>query len=604
MAPKWAEIAAQWTIKDVGAPLLDSLARGMYDALEVLREYVQNAIDSYVDYARLTGESPLNSVQIRVDPDNNALLIHDVGVGMNKDDVLSAKSIAVSHKLGRKNEFVGFRGIGIWSGLSACDRLEVTTSKVGDPFEYKLEIDCKKIVDHVYDPISIDELLRDRFHIYGRAKEASEHYTTVKLVNVHRERYGDLLDRKKLTRYAEQALPVPFDPKWAYAKDLMKELEAIAWSANYNITVDGQPILRRFPGVDQLKPPTIESIVVKNGKDEREVARAWVAETNREGSKKALDPKRENGEVSGFAVRLKNLALGKRDLFADADVVKDRDNLDWYVGEIYVTDDELVPDTNRRGFQPSHHSKEVTAAIQEFYSRTASRARGWSWEVLVREACADIDDAARLIPELLKEVASPSKPAKGTSKTKKGAARRKAAKADLPENPQERIVEKWIGVVEAVRRIEEAKTRANAQPKEKIGLGERAIREYLRKPEVKTLISAAEGKAAKLEALLKKEAPALKAQAEGKATSNERRKPKSRRRGRNGTGSSPGNGTGSSATGQSSSSDGPLVDLETVRAAFLAAAAAVVGLESDAYRKIASRLDEELRRRGIGLRTA
>jgi hypothetical protein len=290
MAPKWAEITAEWTIKDVGAPLLDSLARGMYDALEVVREYVQNAIDSYVDFAKLTGDKPLNSVQIRIDSDNSALIIHDNGVGMSKEDVLNAKSIAVSHKLGRKNEFVGFRGIGIWSGLSACDRLEVTTTKVNDPFEYKLEIDCKSIVEHVYDPISIDQLLQDRFHIFERKKDAAEHYTTVKLVNVHKARYGDLLDRARLTRYAEQALPVPFDPKWPYSQSLSKELESVTWSANYDVTVDGQPVFRRFPGTDKIKPPTMEAITIKSGKTEREVARAWVAETARRGSKKALDP--------------------------------------------------------------------------------------------------------------------------------------------------------------------------------------------------------------------------------------------------------------------------------------------------------------------------
>lgn len=45
----WTKKTVEWTIKDVGAPLLDSIARGLYSKLEVLREYVQNAVDAYVD---------------------------------------------------------------------------------------------------------------------------------------------------------------------------------------------------------------------------------------------------------------------------------------------------------------------------------------------------------------------------------------------------------------------------------------------------------------------------------------------------------------------------------------------------------------------------
>lgn len=129
----WVDKDVEWTIKDVGAPLLDSLARGLYQKLEVLREYVQNAVDSYVDFQRLTGLAPENTVQVWVDPDSRSLHVLDRGVGMDWEDIKTAKAIAVSPKLARSNEFAGFRGLGIWSGLSACRQLQLTTSKVGIP---------------------------------------------------------------------------------------------------------------------------------------------------------------------------------------------------------------------------------------------------------------------------------------------------------------------------------------------------------------------------------------------------------------------------------------------------------------------------------------
>src|SRR4051794_34679474 len=118
MPQAWKQITKPWTISDIGAPLLDTIAQGLYTQLEVLREYCQNGIDSYVDFVQLTGMEPQYTVQVFVDTTNGSLTVYDNGVGMDREDVFDAKSIAVSHKLSRQNEFVGFRGIGIWAGLS------------------------------------------------------------------------------------------------------------------------------------------------------------------------------------------------------------------------------------------------------------------------------------------------------------------------------------------------------------------------------------------------------------------------------------------------------------------------------------------------------
>ncbi len=55
----WTPVDAKWTIKDIGAPLLASLAEGLYTAEEVLREYVQNGIDSYALFRQVVGRDPL-----------------------------------------------------------------------------------------------------------------------------------------------------------------------------------------------------------------------------------------------------------------------------------------------------------------------------------------------------------------------------------------------------------------------------------------------------------------------------------------------------------------------------------------------------------------
>lgn len=577
MAQKWSSIKEPWTIKDIGAPLLDTLASGLYGALEILREYAQNAIDSYADYASNTGgESPMRSVQIRIDPDNAALLIHDNGVGMDRADVMNAKSIAVSHKLKRNQEFVGFRGIGIWSGLAACDKLEITTTKVGDAHEYKLEIDCKGIVQNVESPISVDVLLENRFDIFERDAELDEHYTTVKLVNVHRERYADLLDKDKVMRYVGEVLPVPFDPKWEHSSEVSALLKDVAWTQPWDITVDGDPVYRRFP-LRQTKAPTIERITIKDGDNDLEVATAWVGETNSLLSRKSLDPDTERGEVVGFAVRVKSFALGERNLYAD-ESVEDRDNLSWFTGEVYITDPDLRPDSNRRALQQTDKSRRAIDAIRKFYAKVATRARGWSEEVLVRKAAADLKDIVSEVEKALD--VPPGKKARNLSG--------KVSKERIEE--LEDVLQR---ATQAAERITEARKKSTSSGK---SIRESTIKTYLQKPDVKALLTEGEGYFKRVQDLLKMHAPELEKSATTKRAS--KAKGKAKRASKRGSTKAAG------GSGNRGAPDEELVNLETAKAAFLAAVAATVGPNSDAYKRIAARLDEELRRRGIGVKAA
>ena len=45
----WQSVKDSFSIHDIGAPLLANLAKGIYTPEAVLREYVQNAGDSYLD---------------------------------------------------------------------------------------------------------------------------------------------------------------------------------------------------------------------------------------------------------------------------------------------------------------------------------------------------------------------------------------------------------------------------------------------------------------------------------------------------------------------------------------------------------------------------
>ena len=98
----------EFTDEIIGAKLLESITGGLYDGNQnCVREYVQNAIDSGAKNINIFNES-VN------------LIIQDDGSGMTKEELKSALNIGVSNKTGNN---IGWRGIGIWSGVPASKEL-------------------------------------------------------------------------------------------------------------------------------------------------------------------------------------------------------------------------------------------------------------------------------------------------------------------------------------------------------------------------------------------------------------------------------------------------------------------------------------------------
>ena len=104
----------KFTNKNIGARIIETMTTGLYDGnLNCLREYVQNGIDSKA-----------KEVKIYFSNGGKDLLIQDDGKGMNRDKLIEALSLGISNKT---EEDVGWRGIGIWSGVPICRTIEIIT---------------------------------------------------------------------------------------------------------------------------------------------------------------------------------------------------------------------------------------------------------------------------------------------------------------------------------------------------------------------------------------------------------------------------------------------------------------------------------------------
>jgi hypothetical protein len=401
--PEWVPLPDELDWDDVGGRLLANIARGMYSPQGVLREYVQNAVDAYKDLETLSDEH-----KIIITPTKTSLSIQDFGVGMDDKGIRAAKKIAVSTK-SDYDDRVGFRGIGIWAGLPACQRLIVDSTTAGKEYRYRLVFDFEAIMEHLDDNINIKDLVDPRYRIERHAAERDEHYTRVTLDGIT-DGYKQLLDVAELKRIASQVLPAAVDPGFQHHVALMKMLES--WPSYFEchvfiVTPTGQEeTFRKFPEEDVELPE--EKILLSD--EGVELARAWFCRTKKTSLRYVTPP-----AVRGFPLRIKNFAVGDVNMFGaeqgysynihDHQELKTTSRLAWFCGEVHVTNNKIKPNTPRDDLEREEAARLFIEKLRGFYKDRIVEAGAYSEFNPFRKA---LEDAEEIIAK-----------ATGAAKTKK-----------------------------------------------------------------------------------------------------------------------------------------------------------------------------------------
>jgi hypothetical protein len=291
---------------------------------------------------------------------------------------------------------------------------------------------------------------------------------------------------------------------------------------------------------------------------------------------------------------VKNITIGRRGLYADRESVTDVANLNWYVGEIYVTDTDIRPDTKRSIFQPSERHDEVIAALRRFYRSTALRARGWSDQVVAQDKAEQARTLAAEVRDVIDQVSRDA----GDDPLSGGAM-------------QGELAEKWAAIERLERDLIAANETANKADSELDSEATIIARSYLRKDEVVSAVTQALGSIRTLREFLQGKGlvgpgkgSAVRATATRRSRSGARSLP-TRLKGDPVTpeaalGQQVRTGTGTEAD-EAASQPRPadqMVSLNTVVDAFTAAVASVLGDQSEGFSRIMQRLTDELRRRG------
>lgn len=207
----------RFTSKDIGAELLPILTSGLYrDPFDAIREYTQNGIDA-------------GATTIRIIIASNSVTILDNGRGMSPEIATRAIRLGMSDKNPRSQ--VGFRGIGIYSALHLCDRLQVRSRDSADNASViTIDFDLIRnlIASQEESRLKGDPATLWLEGVMGQAvtvgedldSPLTEHGTSVFMHKLSTDMGDRLKDRDKVSMYLQNAVPLPFSPNFRWREKI------------------------------------------------------------------------------------------------------------------------------------------------------------------------------------------------------------------------------------------------------------------------------------------------------------------------------------------------------------------------------------------------
>jgi len=378
---------------DIGSELLSLLSEGLYsNPLDALREYVQNAVDA-------------KSKTVNIRFTGGSVSIHDMGEGMTLEKIHVARKFAVSTKQISAN--VGFRGIGIYSGFNLCKRMTILTKTKGDEIERELSFDFSSMRSIIVKERSLKsgvktplvKLLSNNVRLkeYKSRAALNDSFTQVQLQDISELHYGLISDSRSLRDYLVRNVPVDFEDDYPH-RDLIN-----GWLAYYskpepynpvqiNLYYDGKDtiaIRREMPA--GIKPPVLTLV----GDEKKPTAIIWSCLTEGKGHIIVGRTK-----VGGFVYRRKGFTIGTRDLLAKFFTTGSGTLFYWYVGEVHVLDDKVVPNAARNDFEQTDEfnvlKHKLTPAFKNLEKAGNDHRERLNFETALDRVIADIPRLTRV----------------------------------------------------------------------------------------------------------------------------------------------------------------------------------------------------------------
>ncbi len=338
---------------DIGGEIISILTKGMYaDPKDALREYVQNSVDAKA-----------KKIEIKIRQNN--IVVQDNGIGMDFTSMRNAIRLGVSDK--NPKNHVGFMGIGIYSSFHICEQLTIY-SRVKDQNPNKISFNFLKMREELEQQrdtrfkkdvkdeelIALQKLLENNISINNLNEEDFLKIgTRVELVGLEQDFFKSLSKFDEVGSYLENVLPLPFDSKFKWGKEIEKKikdeckknkLDFDIVNVKLQVNEEVKNLYKPFDDEDfepeSLAPKFFE---LKNGNEFFGIAWGCLNKGNT-----AI----KNDVVRGFLIKKQGFTIGNRDDLL-LEYFKRPIYFNRSVGEVIVLHSKLLPNASRSTFEPS-----------------------------------------------------------------------------------------------------------------------------------------------------------------------------------------------------------------------------------------------------------
>jgi len=332
----------KFTDEAFGAKLLESITAGLYDGnRNCLREYVQNCIDSEA-----------KGIDIHFENSQTVLVVEDNGCGMDKRKLEQALHLGRSEK---PPTAIGWRGIGIWSGVPTCRRIVIITKKRNHP-KLRVQIDADELRQQYNLNIPAVKVLTDvtgdieELELGGDESIEDSQFTTIRLEEILPNQRS-IFTEDRVREYLSSVVPAPFNTeKFTLGKEISKRL------SENGVKIKETPIL--FEKQKIFRPPYNGDIFFSKIIDKKFIVRnetvayGWLLSSK---DNRKLDPPNR-----GIYFKKKGFTIGDENLVSN--LHKGNYN-QWQYGEIHIIADTLKENAPRNNFEANND------IIEPFYDQ-------------------------------------------------------------------------------------------------------------------------------------------------------------------------------------------------------------------------------------------
>lgn len=353
----------------VGIDLLKMLMLQLYSNPRcIYREYIQNALDSINEAVKLGILSRVKDGHVNIHISSNNITIEDNGTGIKSS--IAAKILTdIANSIKNGIDTAGQFGVGRLSGGGYCEVLEFETTYQGEDVSTIVSMDTRilrKLLDENHNDISAEDAMRQICFVKTLEAPVDKHNFVVRLKNIINSA-DILLNANEIQAYIKEVAPVDY---------------STTFSALINSS-EQQDFVARHKSIDKIKVslnevPDIEKsydIKVKGSDDVIEKLRyfelpkhekfgkmgwGWYAVTDF-----SVQINDEKDPCAGIRLRKHNISLDKNILNP---YFKEARGNKYFYGEIFITNENIVPDSGRQGLAAGEEADALIKAIKDYFA--------------------------------------------------------------------------------------------------------------------------------------------------------------------------------------------------------------------------------------------